>query len=95
MTAKTKQPKEAAQATAPATDTRVVYVGPTIIGLATRNTTYSEIPQELREAAKEAPYLLSLCVPIGRLPVALDQIRKQQGGIYTFYQKAQGYTPKQ
>ena len=95
MTAKTKQPKEAAQATAPATDTRVVYVGPTIIGLATRNTTYSEIPQERREAAKEAPYLLSHCVPIGRLPVALDPIRKQQGGIYTFYQKAQGYTPKQ
>ncbi len=86
-----------AQAAAPAAQaasSRVVYVGPTIVGVATHNTTYSEIPQELKKAAETAPYLLSLCVPIRQLSGALAQIRQQKGGIFTFYQKALGYKPK-
>ena len=68
-----------------------VYVGPTILNVATRNTTYSAVPDTLTEAAKEAPYLMNLCVPVSRLASALKQIRNQEGAIYTFYLKALEY----
>lgn len=67
---------------------KVVYVGPTIPGVASRNTVYNTVPQTVNEAAREAPYLLSLCVPIEDLPDALRQIRNQSGSIYSFYRKA-------
>ncbi len=73
---------------------KIVYVGPTIIGVATRNTTYSAVPDALKEAAKTAPYLMGLCVPVTRLNVALSQIQKAEGSFYTLYQKALGYRPQ-
>lgn len=94
MTAKqTKAAKAEPGKADPAADNRVVYVGPTIPGVATRNVTYSEVPESIQQAAKAAPYLLSLCVPIKRLGTALRQIQGKQGGIYTFYQKALTYKP--
>ena len=71
---------------------KVVYVGPTIIGVATRNTVYSEIPESLRTAAEAAPYLTGLCVPIATLSDAMTQIRKRNGAIYTLYKKALAYS---
>lgn len=73
---------------------KVVYVGPTIIGVAARNTTYSAIPDALQEASKTAPYLLGLCVPVSRLSMALTQIQRAEGSFYTLYQKALGYKPR-
>lgn len=73
---------------------KIVYVGPTIIGVATRNTTYSAVPDALKEAAKTAPYLMGLCVPVTRLNVALSQIQKAEGSFHTLYQKALGYRPQ-
>lgn len=67
---------------------KYVYVGPTIIGVATRNTTYAEIPASLQEAIKTAPFLAGLCIPISKLSDALVQIRNKSGAIYTLYQKA-------
>lgn len=67
---------------------KVVYVGPSIVGVATRNTIYSRIPETIRTAAKEHPFLLSLCVPVGGLAGALRQIANRDGQIYTFYCKA-------
>lgn len=65
-----------------------VYVGPTINGIATRNTTYEALPEPLEAAIKARPYLSSLCVPIASLGSALRQISGQQGGIYTLYNRA-------
>lgn len=72
---------------------KVVYVGPTIIGVATRNTTYNGIPEPIAKAAEsgEAPYLLSLCVPVKELANALAQINRKEGYIWTFYNKALTY----
>lgn len=67
---------------------KFVYVGPTIIGVATRNTVYGEKPKALETAIKAAPYLAGLCVPVSGLADALSQISRMQGGIYTLYQKA-------
>ena len=73
----------------------VMYVGPTILGVATRNTTYPAIPDSITAAAKPAPYLASLCVPTKEIPKAMEQIRKKEGAYWTFYNMAKGYQPSQ
>ena len=50
---------------------KTVYVGPTIIGVATRNTTYEELPKPLKAAIRQFPYLGNLCVPVSGLAAAL------------------------
>lgn len=67
---------------------KIVYVGPTIIGVATRNTVYDGIPKSLQTAIQTAPYLAGLCVPLSRLSDAMNQIRSENGAIYTLYKKA-------
>ena len=67
---------------------RFMYVGPSIIGVATRNTTYEETPPSLAEGIKIAPYLSGLCIPPDKLADALQQISRRRGGIYNLYQKA-------
>ena len=81
------KPKKPAAKTA-AADTRIFYAGPTLVGVATRNTVYAELPAALAAAAQARPYLLSLCVPLTRMGKALKQIQAQKGGYYTLYQKA-------
>ena len=56
--------------------------------MATRNSVYEELPEALAGAIKANPYLGGLCVPIGKLSGAMDQIDRQKGGIYTLYKKA-------
>ena len=70
------------------TQTKFVYVGPTILGVATRNTVYGERPRGLDRAIKAAPYLAGLCVPVSGLADALAQIDRGEGGAYTLYQRA-------
>lgn len=67
---------------------RFMYVGPTIVGVATRNTTYDEAPEALTAAIQTRPYLASLCVPLDRLAPAMNQLNMRQGGIFTLYNKA-------
>ena len=67
---------------------RFMYVGPTIVGVATRNTTYEEAPAPLAAAIQTRPYLASLCVPLDQLSVAMTQMNKRQGGVFTLYKKA-------
>lgn len=73
----------------------VMYIGPTILGVATRNTMYPAIPGNIMEAAKTAPYIASLCVPISEIAPAMEQIRKKEGAYWTFYNMAKGYRPGQ
>lgn len=71
---------------------KTVYVGPTIIGVATRNTVFDEIPESLQTAIQDAPYLGNLCVPVSALADAMNQIRHKSGAIYTMYKKALTYS---
>lgn len=66
-----------------------MYVGPTIDGVATRNTTYEELPERLSAAIEKRPYLSGLCVPISQLSKALQQIASHSGGVFTLYAKAE------
>ena len=67
---------------------KIIYVGPTITGVATRNTVYDGMPEALARAAKTRPYLSGLCVPLSKMADALGQISKQQGSAYTLFNKA-------
>lgn len=69
---------------------KTMYVGPTIIGVAARNTTYDDVPDVIK-AETQAPFLAGLCVPLDKLPVALAQIRAKSGAFYTLYTKALRY----
>ena len=73
---------------------KTVYVGPTIVGVAARNTVYDEIPEALQTAIKDAPFLAGLCLPISGLSVAMCQIRNGSGAIYTLYKNALNYSVK-
>lgn len=68
--------------------TKFVYVGPSILGVAVRNTVYTERPRGLEAAIKARPYLAGLCVPVSRLATAMQQISRGEGGVNTLYQRA-------
>lgn len=72
----------------PARPAKVVYVGPSITGVAARNTVYWELPESLTRAVQAAPYLAGLCVPIPKLAGALEQLERRQGSIYSLYTRA-------
>ena len=67
---------------------KTVYVGPTIPGVATRNTVHEELPEALTKAIQLNPYLSGLCIPIPRLSGAMEQLDRKRGTIYTLYTKA-------
>lgn len=71
---------------------RFMYIGPTILGVATRNTVYEEPPAGLQAAIKSAPYMAGLCVPLGKLREAMAQIQAKSGAFYTLYTKALAYS---
>ncbi len=65
-----------------------IYIGPTIDGVAIRNTVYEELPEPLKKAIEAAPYLAGLCVPISSLADAMKQINGKSGATYKIYSKA-------
>lgn len=66
----------------------LMYVGPTIPGIATQNTVYEPIPEAAREAAKGLPVFLDLFVPIRRYPDVEQQLRDKTGRFYSAFIKA-------
>lgn len=69
-----------------------MYVGPTIIGVAIRNTVYEDVPDALSVAIQKAPYLKNLCVEIESLANAMRQLRDKRGAIYTSYRMALSFS---
>ncbi len=65
-----------------------IYIGPTIDGVAVRNTVYEELPKPLAAAIKNAPYLSGLCIPISKLAEAMKQINSGSGMVYKLYSMA-------
>lgn len=67
----------------------VVYVGPTLPGVAKRNTIYNNgIPAVLAEKAKEKPVIASLIVPIGHLATANAELARCGSVLSILYDKA-------
>jgi hypothetical protein len=73
----------------------VVYVGPTIIGVAKQNTVYNNgIPAALKAAIEESPIIGNLVIPTNKLPMALKEIASKQGAMQIYFDKAKQYNPK-
>ena len=66
----------------------LMYVGPTVTGLAIQNRVYSDIPAEAREAFTDHPELRNLFIPIVEYPKANRMLRGQTGYIYSAFQAA-------
>jgi len=66
-----------------------MYVGPTLDGIAARNTVYEELPEALEAAIERRPWMSGLCISLLGLSKALRQIDAKQGGVYTLYAKAE------
>lgn len=70
----------------------VVYVGPTIAGVASHNTVFNNgLPQNVQDAITKEPAFKNLLVPIGALAAATSDIANKRGATYVFYEKALNY----
>lgn len=70
----------------------LVYVGPTVKGVAEKNRIFNNgLSAELIEAGKREPAFLNLVVPVERLSAAQTEIESQSGALYAIYQKAAAY----
>lgn len=66
----------------------VVYVGPTIPGIGSRNMVLNNgLTEELKEAIEKEPAIASLIVPISELAAANKSINTQTGATYVFYNR--------
>lgn len=80
-------PDPAPEVTIPEPELRM-YVGPSLLGVATRNTIYSEPPVGLKAAIRAFPWMSGLCVTIPEVSEAVSQIQDGHGAIYSLYSKA-------
>lgn len=94
-------PKKTAKTKAAATETvakaepkkpeRLMYVGPTIPGVATQNVVYEELPAGLIDAQAKEPMFANLCIPVINYAEAEIMIREKKGYIWSAYKKALEY----
>lgn len=70
----------------------MVYVGPTISGVATHNLFLNNgITEELKKAIEKEPAFANLIVPMSALAEASKEIDKKSGATYVFYKKVANY----
>lgn len=89
-TPETKAPAKKKQPAAKAPET-VLYVGPTINGIAITGTVYSSIPEAAKAAKADAPMILNLFIPIKEYGEAERMIREKRGYVYSAYAEAQKF----
>ena len=69
----------------------LMYVGPTIPGVAIQNRVYDGLPEGLQEAMKEVPEFGNLMVPVEDYPKAELMIRTRKGYVASAYKRVAGY----
>lgn len=70
----------------------VVYVGPTVVGVASHNTVFNNgLPQNMQEAIAKEPAFKNLLVSVSALAAATSDIANKRGATYVFYEKALNY----
>ena len=88
-----KTTRKPAVAAAPAAEP-LMYVGPTIRGVAIQNRVYTEIPEPAKAAITECPLLVNLFVQIQKYPIAERQISEGRGSLYVAFDAALSYKEK-
>ena len=81
----TKAPAKKTQAVTEAKTEAVLYVGPTISGIAITGTVYTTIPEAAKAAKADAPMILNLFIPIREYGEAERMIREKRGYVYSAY----------
>lgn len=66
----------------------VMYVGPTIPGIAIQNRVYTEIPAGAQDAFKKMPELRNLFLQIEQYPMAAQMLREKKGFVYSAFNRA-------
>lgn len=66
----------------------LMYVGPTLQGIAIQNRVYTEIPEGAAEAIAKDPELGNLFIPVLEYPKANKMLREKSGYIFSAYAKA-------
>jgi hypothetical protein len=70
----------------------VVYVGPTVPGVAVHNVILNNgITEELKKAIEKEPAFANLIVPVTSLAKTAKDIEGKNGAAYVFYEKAATY----
>ncbi len=90
-TPETKAPAKKTQAVTEAKAESVLYVGPTISGIAITGTVYTTIPEAAKAAKADAPMILNLFIPIREYGEAERMIREKRGYVYSAYAEAQKF----
>ncbi|MCD8294679.1 MAG: hypothetical protein LUE27_05525 [Clostridia bacterium] len=76
------------------TNETLVYVGPTVVGVAQRNTFFTNgVTRALQDAMDKEPAFRSLVIPLSKLVAAQNDISNKRGSTYVFFKKAQTYKP--
>ena len=84
----TKAPAKKKQPVASKEPETVLYVGPTISGIAITGTVYTSIPDAAKAAREKAPMFLNLFIPIREYGAAERMIREKKGYVYSAYAEA-------
>lgn len=72
----------------------VVYVGPTIAGIASHGTIYNNgLPEGLKKAIEKEPVFRGLVVPTANLAKAINDLQTKSGVTHTLYNKVLNYRP--
>ncbi|MCI8337945.1 MAG: hypothetical protein HFH62_04555 [Lachnospiraceae bacterium] len=66
---------------------QMIYVGPTVPGVAERNRIYRGIPEGIREKAREDPYFANLMIPIGELKAARQSLETRGSVLAVSYEE--------
>ena len=69
----------------------MMYVGPTIPGMAIQNCVYSKEPDGFSEACNEIAELRNLMIPVSEYSSAEKMIAEKRGYIFSAYKKAIEY----
>lgn len=64
-----------------------MYVGPSVSGIGIQNRVYTEMPEDAKEKAKEAPEINLLFIPVAGYPAANKMLREKKGYIYSAFCK--------
>ena len=66
----------------------LMYVGPTIPGIATQNVVYTEIPAGAQAAFKNIPEMKNLFIPVLDYPLSDRMLREKKGYVFSAFNKA-------
>lgn len=79
----------------PEAPTKLIYVGPTVLGGLTQNAVYEGgIPAAVETIKETCPLVANLFIPIEKYPEASLQIRSGKGAYYSAWKAVNAYKAK-